>query len=90
MKVNVTKTYIDAGVPRDCDRCPVALAVLGEHAIPVMVGPFRMARRADTWTEARPSEVDLPQRAVDWIRDFDNGIPVEPFSFEVPDLPPLG
>lgn len=70
-RIEVTSEDIERGVPDNCHHCPIALA----------------ARRAGLNTP----EVDsaflngmvLPDAATEFILDYDNGEPVEPFSFEV-------
>lgn len=82
-RVDVTAEDIAQGEPRKCVKCPIALALrrtleqslvgVGGHDA-VMVGKHGV------------TSVELPSMAVRFIADFDDGKPVQPFSFAL-DLP---
>jgi hypothetical protein len=80
--VNVTQDHIDRGVAKNCEFCPVALALKKSFPGALDVGvnqatlSFSDPERRFWWTEA-PDEVS------DFIIMFDCGQPVEPFSFRV-------
>lgn len=82
--INVTAEHIAQGVQAECTRCPIALAI-GE-ALPDATY-VSVNLRAIELTDG-PHEVylqdPLPIRARAFIREFDNGWPVRPFSFELP------
>lgn len=81
MKIDVTAEDIDNGVPGECGRCPVALAIarkLGLVGAGIRVGPSAVRIRFDG---AR----DLPAVARVFVEAFDWDRPVEPFSFEIED-----
>jgi hypothetical protein len=81
VEVSVTAEHIAGGEPDSCWGCPIALAAM--DAIPnfdVTVNRFQIGideidgKIAPTW-------VDLPDEAVTFIDRFDDGEPVEPFTF---------
>jgi hypothetical protein len=74
--IDVTQADIEAGHPLACSACPIALAAqraFGDR--PVIVDSFLSIRGQDrlVWS--------MPSAAYAFIRDFDAGRPVEPFSF---------
>ena len=83
MKIKVTQKDIEEGYRGSCHDCPVALAFKREvktaFEIGLSVGAERILHREvhewDTYT--------LPKRAQTFIKRFDNGKPVEPFTFEI-------
>jgi len=78
--VEVTAEDIAAGEHFACDRCPIAIAVKrcsGEPFASVTHYRIRLSPDGD-------SRVAKPPAAVgDFIWAFDQGHPVQPFSFEV-------
>ena len=82
MKIDVRQEFIDAGVPCDSHRCPIALATLGDHAFQAVVTRVTMGRFAPgqslKW-------IDLPDKASQFTYDFDSkgAKGVKPFSFEI-------
>ena len=73
----MTQADIDAGEPRICIKCPIALAMRRAGARSAWVG-------ADVAvTDFAPLSVPLPEEAVEFIRRYDAGEPVQPFSFEL-------
>jgi hypothetical protein len=81
--INVTAEHIANGKRGECEFCPVALAFqaaldLGPFAsIDVLIGC------ATITTGGRSIAVSLPEDADQFIVNFDDGEPVEPFSFTV-------
>ena len=74
MKIYVTDNDIEQGIPHDTTFCPVALALYrttGDQD--VNVGGFRARSNHRFYA--------LPKRVQNWIRRFDRGQPVKPFSF---------
>ena len=83
MKIRVTREDIDNGEAGDCDRCPVALALLRHtNADEVTVGNCGVDIFHDSGLVVDYG-VDLPEVARDFIKKFDTGRDVEPFEFEV-------
>ena len=80
MQITVTQAHIDAGLRCDCDKCPLVLA-FREKVGPCSVG-------AGTLILFRPSfrMLPLPDEALQFRRDFDEGRPVKPFSFKMTNL----
>lgn len=80
LKVEVTAEDIAAGVPSDCQECPIALALKRAGVIEPAV--------AKTWFLAGKGAdmVNLPPLGWSFVIEFDNGRKVEPFSFEI-DVP---
>jgi hypothetical protein len=76
--INVTQEDIDKGIPKECGKCPVALAIkrAGNFEFVSVDGCEIYIDGSDF---ACPNEVDF------FIRDFDTGGPsaVFPFSFEL-------
>lgn len=89
LTVNVTQSMIENGETADCEECPVAIGVYRvladtypEHAelIPFVTGIGTMLRTADGLCAYAAK---TPKRVQDFIRAFDSGKRVEPFSFEL-------
>ena len=81
--IKVTKEDISQGMPACNDGCPLALAmqrVIGPH---VSVGtehfwPYEVR----DWYDERVIG-DLPDKAQQFVRDFDDGFEVKPIEFTV-------
>lgn len=82
--VRVTREHIANGVIRDCERCPIALALidaLGDLFTPgswvdVEMGMVMFCRAGEeTWTAWTPDV------AATFIEDFDHGDDVAPLEF---------
>ena len=85
--IEVTKGDITAGRPGDCERCPIALAVA--RAIKrddVHVSMSLM--RAGDYYDSNSILWNLSKKVQNFIRRFDEGKPVKPFRFRLPD--PIG
>jgi hypothetical protein len=77
MIISVTEDDIKMGKVGDCQFCPVALAVKRNTARPITVGSDILdVDQVSHW---------LPLEVVDFIEDFDSGLLVDPFTFELPD-----
>lgn len=72
--IEVTQCHIDSGEPRSCQGCPVALALKSATLHGWAVG----VRSAMTGCHHRL----LPHKTIEFIRAFDRGEDVKPFSFE--------
>ena len=93
-RYEVSQEDIDKGIPRECRFCPVARAVqrgIGRRGWVVEVKgrsiTFLLWRDWQTGGGIKRSvTLDLPWEVKNLIWDFDDGKPIEPFSFELPDL----
>lgn len=75
MLINVTKFHIAKG-DVDCERCPIALALLEHEGI-------RSAYIDYTDTKINGESVSLPDEAKLFMDRFDDDWEVRPFSFEL-------
>jgi len=81
--IYVTDDDIRDGDPANCSECPIALAI--SRAVPnvavhvfddsIIIMPFADGESNFTLT--------LPVNACNFIHYFDNGLPVQPFSFQL-------
>lgn len=74
MKVTVTQEDIDKGRPQVRHGCPIAIAVK------------RINKSNKVWIGRLIAFIDetcyqLPNTAIQFVKDFDSNKPVEPFSF---------
>ena len=76
MRIEVTQEDIELG-DITSTTCPVARAMRREWPR-AQVGSTHFHTVAGSITSH-----DLPDEAVDWITDYDQGLPVKPFAFEV-------
>ena len=76
MKINVTLKHISEGKPNCAPWCPIALAIQEATGLPGSVGCtiYFVDNRAYM------SSPEMKQ----FVDRFDRGLPVEPFTFEVP------
>jgi len=89
VKINVTKYQIENGTRVSPYNCPIARAIRrnimikGDRYKDVSVG----ADNVDIFSLPKTVNVKLPKEAKEFIRRFDSGLPVKPFSFtlRVPD-----
>ena len=81
MKISVTQKHIDAGVRGSCSQDPVALALreAGFHTPWVSSSGIRSYDS----TRKKVQDFELPDDVLQFMRDFDNLVPVEPFEFEL-------
>lgn len=78
MRIEVTQKDIDRGKPCDDSMCPIALAIKRQ-----------IRRRVVNVTRSRVNLahgriIGLPKEALVFIEWFDDGLPVQPFSFDLP------
>ena len=79
--VTVTEGHITEGVRGSCSHCPVALAL--DDAFPDATA-YANGATFDLWFHAGDAmRFDLPAEAESFILAFDDGDPVEPFTFTV-------
>lgn len=76
MKIKVTQKHIDNGFKNNCWRCPIALAIEEQ----LINKSFTVA---SSTIRIQGNVINLPYEACNFIRKFDNGLPVEPFEFEL-------
>ncbi len=82
--VRVEQAHIDNGEKNDCKICPIALALVA-----ILKDEWRVNVEADTVVllqSVEPHafvELSLPELAVEFIEEFDRGLPVVPFTFEL-------
>lgn len=81
VQVEVTQADINTALAldgmHDCSNCPVALALHRTLGTPVEVGARSFGIRGQNF------EGMLPESTVQFIRQFDEGKPVSPFTFTV-------
>lgn len=87
MKIEVTAEDIKAGMIQSPYDCALALA-FERKGIRALVYPtcFKVTPRGAHSLTDMTREQPLPEEAVDFVRKFDDGDFVEPFSFHV-DIP---
>lgn len=81
MKVSVRQRHIAFSPPQHPELCPIARALMDLGWTNISVGAFNV-------TMQMPNSKQwylylLPEKARNFIRDFDAGQPVEPFEFEM-------
>ena len=65
--VNVMQHHIEKGEPKDCMKCPIALAIQDQNP----------------QLDLNDITIDLPEKAIYFIDDFDNNKKVYPISFKL-------
>lgn len=90
MIIEVTKRDISLGIRRSSCYCPIAIATSRKiaEARQTRNFTFDVAREYANYIPPGMSVLDsqrvnLPSEAIVFVRDFDNGKPVNPFSFEL-------
>ena len=81
VKVDVTQADVNDGRRSDCRDCPIARAIqraTGNPNISIGLHHGRFWKSADDYTVFQ-----IPEVCAKFIVDFDGGLPVSPFSFEV-------
>ena len=81
--ISVTREHIAKGKRRDCERCPVALAI--RDALPDLiytrVGPINIALQRDAGEYL--TYFAFPPEVLDFVRDYDGRRGSKPFTFEL-------
>lgn len=86
MKISVTSSHIEQGERWDAGSCPIALALRAAVVgIDVSVAPTYVAIFDESCDEFL-ADLPLPPDAIKARQRFDNGHPLAPFTFEMPDL----
>jgi hypothetical protein len=88
LHIDVTEADIADGVPEQCSRCPIALAMerAGRAAgIPPLGGSYALAIPGGftSWVGDRKTAGGLPRIALDWMERFDQARTGKPFSFDL-------
>ena len=80
LKIQVKQKHIKAGRINDGGNCPIALACRDAAIVCPNVSTMWISYRgSDYYRRSTP----LPQKAIEFVDNFDNGKPVKPFSFVV-------
>jgi hypothetical protein len=79
MFVRVSEMNIHKGVRKEQEYCPIALALKQKFHKRVLVGSIN----ALVYYRDEPTEYVLPKDAVNFIADYDKGVPVKPFLFKL-------
>ncbi len=79
--ISVTAEHIAKGEPENRERCPVALAIM--DALPnataiEVTGTLLSISHGEQFFTTR-----LPPKASEFVRDFDDSEPVQPFTFDL-------
>lgn len=77
LEIHVTQDDIHRGKPGEVGMCPIALAVKRKINYTAAVSVF------DEDLDIDKLSYWLPKEAVDFVRGFDGGAPVEPFYFSL-------
>lgn len=84
LKVEVTQQDIEKGEPHFCSSCPISLALTRAFGEPMSIG------YGEIWyggvmdsQSSRVCRQGFSKEVKEFIARFDNGIAVEPFSFEL-------
>lgn len=80
IQVSITQEGINDGVRRDCQSCPVALALTRAIGEEVIVSGIWCTIAPDTLAVKM---IELPRAVREWIVRFDRGFLVSPFTFEL-------
>ena len=77
--IDVTQEDIDNGVRAMCDKCPIALAIARKIKCDIYVSTF-LTR---LYYEDLGLEFSNSTPMYTFVKNFDQGVPVQPFSFEL-------
>lgn len=83
IKINVLRKHIKAGKPDRMNACPIALALRDKGFIAPKVNLLSI--RCKT-SKRKPIYMSISDRMERFIRRFDEGKTVKPFSFQLKDL----
>lgn len=80
MTVTVTQEDIKVGNPHSGTKCPIARALARHRGRNPIVGKHtaHFSSPFDGWATYK-----LPQKAIDFVREFDKGSAVEPIKFRM-------
>ena len=80
--IQVTQEDIKNGQPTRCLKCPLALAATRAFGHQIFVARYTMFSM-DVNGKVNFHGGKLPKEVTTWQWNFDNGIPVKPFDFEI-------
>jgi hypothetical protein len=84
MIIQVTQKDIDKGLKSSCYECPIALAFKRKVKNQILFGYAVNYESIDHFTKDNKWYIyALPKKAQTFIKRFDGGKPVEPFTFEI-------
>lgn len=83
VKIVVTASDIKRGRRCSAFGCPVALAACRALGLDDDALPLGVSDEINVYNKIRYS---IPDKAIEWIKRFDDSLPVEPFEFEA--VPP--
>ena len=90
MQIEVKQYHIDHGKRKHCNDCPVALAINNKMAeifpnsnIQTLVGDWTVSIIINSKLSF---DRELPYTAAKFIADFDRGMLMKPFIFEIGDI----
>lgn len=89
LTIEVKQSHIDNGLPRDTINCPIALALRGNMGFRdrfrvFNVGLFSIYSGSPSTIEGSGTVIaQLPKSAQKFIGNFDHGLAVKPFSFQI-------
>ncbi|KKN40303.1 hypothetical protein LCGC14_0734600 [marine sediment metagenome] len=86
MSISITQKLIDEGVRKDCNACPTAKAIEDATGLPA-----RVTSATIHWGDvggcfegsAYKYRMDTPPAVREFLDRYDEGLPVEPISFEL-------
>lgn len=84
--ITVTQDDIEKGEATNCHYCPIAIAAKRAFKAYSVSCAVRLLIYTD---ETSYKKYKLPDEALNFIGDFDNGKGVEPFEFEIDETKPL-
>ncbi len=82
-RIYVTEKLIKAGIQMHSCRCPVALAITAAGGVDPIVGGDKVNVSHLVGGTIEEFYIDLPAKAAAFIKRFDVGSRVKPFSFEL-------
>jgi len=77
MKIKVNQVHIDNGEARNCERCPVALALQDAGLFEPSIGYSTL------YAGVNRDEYEFPDVVGSKILAFDDGLGMEPFEFKI-------
>lgn len=86
MKIKITKYHIAAGIREACSLCPIALAVKEMFPDSYVYVSDRIAVFPKHPSEWKMKKWSGTQKMLQFIENFDNGLPVKPTTFTVKEM----
>lgn len=83
--ISVSEECIREGAPRLCARCPVALAMRNAELDNPCAGIYFLSWGPELKEGGRPHKMNVPKVVSQFMSDFDAGLQVFPFTFELRD-----